>query len=72
MATQLDLFKENNETSLLRDEIAELRKRGENLRRGLFARHQELCLMMMEQQKQIENITKKLKIKKKIGDIHEI
>lgn len=42
MEVQLDLF-EKDETVLLRREIAELRASMGNLRRGLFARHNELA-----------------------------
>jgi hypothetical protein len=54
MSVQLDLFETNDETSLLRQEIKEVRERLEAARRGLFARHTDLHRMYIEQQKEID------------------
>lgn len=43
---QLDLFQENDE--LLRYEIKQIEKTCENVRKGLFARHNELCKKYLE------------------------
>ncbi len=54
MSLQLDLFETNDETSLLRQEIKEVRERLESARKGLFARHTDLHRMYAEQQKEID------------------
>jgi len=45
MYVQLDLF-EDSETTLLRFEVAELKKAQSSLRRGLFGRYDKLQLKM--------------------------
>lgn len=56
MQSQLDLFDNPTEAEELRREIQELRKRNDSLRKGLFARHNELFRLYLDQQKEIENL----------------
>lgn len=55
-AIQLELW--DTETDVMRREIAELRKTTANVRRGLFARHDELAKFCMKLQEQIDELKK--------------
>lgn len=56
MATelQLNLFGQNDPLSLLIQEIAILKEQNNNVRRGLFARHNELAKLVLKQQEEID------------------
>jgi len=60
---QYELFEENDELSILKKEMVEMRIRNNNVQKGLFARHNDLAKLYMKQQDEIE----RLKIK-----IHEL
>jgi hypothetical protein len=53
---QLELFENNTEVELLKKEIRDIRDRSENVRRGLFARHNELAKLYMEQKEEIDQL----------------
>lgn len=63
MITQLDFFDNDDDLSLLRKQDEFLLDRVDNLRRGLFKRHDlhqkalnELLVMITKQEKQIEDL----------------
>ena len=56
MAVQLDLFQEFSETDLLRKELADVKQRSENVRRGIFARHTELCKLFLELKDEVDKL----------------
>lgn len=60
MTAQLDLFKENSEIELLSQELTLVKERCENVRKGLFARHNEICKMFMKQQEEIDRLKHEL------------
>ncbi len=62
MALQLKLFEETTEVDILRAELAEARARSENVRKGIFARHNELAKLYIQLKEEIETI--KLNAKK--------
>lgn len=45
---QLDLFQEVTEQDVIRRELGEMRERGENVRKGIFARHSALAKLYMD------------------------
>jgi hypothetical protein len=47
MTVQLDLFNPKSEMDLIREELKQVRERSDNVRRGLFARHNELAKIYM-------------------------
>lgn len=53
---QLDLFSENTEVCFLKQEIEEIKKRGDNLRKGMFFRHHELEKTVFELKDEIEKL----------------
>lgn len=53
MTAQLDMF-EDIEISTLKEEMKKVRETSENVRRGLFARHNELAKMFLSQQQEID------------------
>lgn len=53
---QLDLFSENTEVCFLKQEIEEIKKRGDNLRKGMFFRHHELEKAVFELKDEIEKL----------------
>lgn len=55
---QLDLFEKMDDLTLLKKEVEEIRIRGDNVRRGLFARHNDLAKLFIEQQEQIDYLKK--------------
>lgn len=55
MEFQLDLIKQS-EIELLREELQKVKEAAENVRRGLFARHNELAKLYLEQQKEIQEL----------------
>ena len=62
---QLDLFEEYDELTLLRKELAQVRESGEKVRKGLFARHNELSKMYLDLKQDQENIRRLLIERKK-------
>jgi len=58
MAIQLDLFRELSEVDILRKELEEIRSRNENVRKGIFARHNELAKLYIELSEKIEKLNK--------------
>ncbi len=58
---QFDLFEPYDEISLLRKEIDVLREQSANVRKGLFARHNELAKLWLKQQDEIEDLKRSLK-----------
>lgn len=53
MTAQLEMFEENK-ISLLEEKIQKVKETSENVRKGLFARHNELAKMFLEQKKEID------------------
>jgi len=53
-AQQLSLLDENDELSLLKREVDEMRRSYEASRKGLFARHNELARLYLELKEQVE------------------
>jgi hypothetical protein len=57
---QYELFETNDDISLLQKEMSELRVSQNNLRKGLFARHNDLSKLYMRQQDELEKLKLKL------------
>lgn len=53
MSAQLDIF-ETNDLDSLKEEMKKVKATSENVRKGLFARHNELAKMFLDQQKEID------------------
>jgi hypothetical protein len=53
---QLSLFGNNDPISLLMQEIEIIKRQNDNVRRGLFARQTELAKLVMQQQKEIDEL----------------
>jgi len=53
---QLSLFGNNDPISLLMQEIEIIKRQNDNVRRGLFARQTELAKLVMQQQKEIDDL----------------
>jgi hypothetical protein len=64
MQVQYDLFSDNDDLSLMRQEIGLIDERTRNVQRGLFARHnalaKELYKLIEAQERQIEELRKLL------------
>lgn len=60
LAIQYDLFEPTDDISLLKKEIEALELSQQAVRRGLFARHNQLAELVMSQHKQIEELNKRL------------
>jgi len=56
MAIQLDLFQELSEIEILRQELADVRARNENVRKGIFARHNELAKLYVQLSEKVETL----------------
>ena len=54
MLIQLELFDIRSETDILQEEIGELKKSQDKLRKGLFARHGELAKKYLEIHNRLE------------------
>lgn len=65
MTVQLELFSDNTPSEIQKTEIDILRDQLGNVRRGLFARHNELAKFYMQQQAEIDEL------KKQIMSLHE-
>ncbi len=66
LAIQYDMFEPNDELSLTKKEIALIKEQQNNLRRGLFARHNELMKLYVKQQEEIDELKAKLTHKAEI------
>lgn len=53
---QLSLFGNNDPISLLMQEIETIKRQNDNVRRGLFARQTELAKLVMQQQREIDEL----------------
>jgi len=53
---QLSLFGNNDPISLLMQEIEIIKRQNDNVRRGLFARQTELAKLVMQQQREIDDL----------------
>jgi hypothetical protein len=53
MDSQLSLFEDNDEISILKRELAEVKRNSENVRKSLFARHNELAKMYLDLKNQM-------------------
>ncbi len=65
-AYQFDLFEENTEICFLRKDIEDIKKKGDNLRKGLFFRHHELEKTMYEIKEEIQQLKAMLLEEKKV------
>ena len=63
MIEQLDLFLDD--TDLQNEEIAKMKKELGNVRRGIFARHNELAKLYMKQQDEINLLKEILNVESK-------
>lgn len=59
---QLDMFEEQTEELFLQKEVNALIKAQDNLRRGLFARHNEMQRVISKQQEEIEALKRQFTI----------
>jgi len=66
LAIQYDLFEPNDELSLTKKEIALIKEQQNNLRKGLFVRHNELMKLYLKQQEEIDELKAKLTHKAEI------
>lgn len=57
---QLDLFEPNTEESFLKKEIEQLFSAQNNLRKGIFSRHNQLANLLVKQQEEIEALQRQL------------
>lgn len=55
---------ERSEIDLLREDVSVLKEQTANVRRGLFARHTELCNLYLQQQKEIDALKEVFKSQK--------
>ena len=58
MALQLELFEEYTELDILKKELAEVRLRNENVRKGIFARHNELAKLFIELSEKVDKLSR--------------
>jgi hypothetical protein len=56
MQVQYDLFSENDDISLMKQEIELIDQRTKNVQRGLFARHGDLVKMFCKQQAELDEL----------------
>lgn len=56
MSYQLDLFEKDTDEKILRNDIDAIKKELGNVRRGIFARHNELSKMFLELKAEIEKL----------------
>lgn len=62
---QLNLFGNNDPISLLMQEIELLKEQNNNVRKGLFARHNELAKLVLKQQEEIDALKSSMYSEKK-------
>lgn len=60
LAIQQDLFDNPSEIDMLRTDLFAVKKSNDNVRRGMFARHNELMKLILEQRQQIEELKSQL------------
>lgn len=60
MLIQLELFEEKSEIDILQDQISELRKSQDKVRKSLFAKHGELAKKYLEIYDRLEIIEKNI------------
>lgn len=60
MLIQLDLFEEKNEESELKVDLREIRQTLDNVRKGIFFRHNELSKLYMNLNQRLEKIEKNI------------
>lgn len=56
MSYQLDFFEPNDVEHYLKRDIENIQQQVNNIRRGLFARHNELAKMFLNQQQEIDRL----------------
>lgn len=70
-AIQLDMFR-NSEMDQIKEELKVTRQRTDNIRRGLFARHNELAKMYQDSLAMIELMQREIMwLKKLVEEKHE-
>ena len=62
MSAQLDIFEETDISSL-KEEMKKVKETSDNVRKGLFARHNELAKMFLEQKKEIDYLKQLIDIR---------
>jgi len=58
VAIQLEFFEKTDEMTLIQKELAAMQESNANVRRGLFARLDAMGKLVMDQQKEIEELKK--------------
>lgn len=61
MAIQFDLFEEISDIDILKKDLAEVKERNENVRKGLFARHNELAKLYIQLKDELDLLKKNAK-----------
>lgn len=56
LAIQYDLFEEQSEINDLRKELLAVKASNDNVRKGMFARHNELMKMLLEHKLEIDRL----------------
>jgi hypothetical protein len=67
---QFDLF-EKDDVKLLYSEFLKVKTSSDNVRRGIFARHNELAKLYVAQQERIERLEALLHVKNATLELHE-
>lgn len=57
---QFDLFKETTDVDIMKAEVNSLKESLGNVRRGIFARHNEMAKLIMAQQEELDFLKVKL------------
>lgn len=60
MTVQLDIF-EPSEFELIKQEMKKVKETSENVRKGIFARHNELAKMFLEQKQKVDYLEELIK-----------
>ncbi len=60
MSAQLDIF-ESTDIFTIKEEMRKVKETAENVRKGLFARHNELAKMFLAQQQEIDYLKELIK-----------
>jgi 4-diphosphocytidyl-2C-methyl-D-erythritol kinase len=63
---QYDLFDDRSEISILRKEIEEVKRKDDNVRRGLFARYNDLTKIVVRLQEEIAELRGEKRNKNKV------
>jgi len=56
LAIQYDLFEEKTELNMLRKEVEAVKRKDDNVRRGLFARYNDLSKIVLRMQEEIAEL----------------